>query len=354
MFDVTQFTFNPEQAQSLADVIKEKSFYTPELSLFHTIVEPIETRRKIPYLGHFGLLGKAGAGCNPAPETPNILGTEKEWDPQQALIYVTQCYDDLMESFWVYGMNKGVKRPDLTNTDYADFIGDRLGVAQKEAILRWIWFGDTDAETTDGTPAGNLTAGTQEDHFTLIDGLWKQIFAIVAADSARRIEISENAEATYDAQKFATADTEAMKVTGIFQDMIYGSDFRMRAAGGMIICTQSMFDQYAKELRGVTVDSSYKRIEAGYTSLAFEGTKIIAFPFWDRMIRTYFNTGTKWHLPHRAIYIDKSNILVGTDKASGLAETEVWYNRETELNHWKSRFMLDAKIAEDTMIQVAY
>lgn len=355
LFTAADLTFEPEQAKALADVIKEKSFSTPELTTFHTIMEGIEAKKKIPILGHFGLLGKEGAGCNPVAQSANIPGSEKQWDPAQALIYVTQCYQDLMDSFWVYSMNKGVRRPDLTDTDFADFVADRLGVAQKEAILRWIWFGDVDAETVDGTPAGNLTSGQQEDYWTLIDGFWKQIFAIVTADSARKVAISENDEATYAAQAFSAADTTAMKVTGIFQDMIYNSDYRMRDQGGIIIATQSLVDQYARELRSVGTDLSFKRIEGGYTSIAFEGTQIYAFPFWDRMIRTYFDTGTKWHLPHRALFVNKDNLVIGTDSTrDGLQATQVFYDQVTDLNHWKSRFMLDAKVIVDSEIQAAY
>lgn len=356
LITVADLTFEPEQAKALADVIKERSFSNKELTYLHTIIEPIEAKKKIPYLGHFGLLGKAApANCDPVPQEANIPGSEKEWDPEEALLYVTQCYKPLMESFWVYAMNKGIKRPDLTGTDFELFVSERFGEAQLEAILRWIWFGDRDAETYNGTPAGQLTNGTEEDYWTLIDGFWKQIFAIVAADSARRITIAQNDEATYAAQAFDATDTTNKVATEIFAQLITGSDFRMRdQKGNRIIATQSLVDQYARELRSVGVDASFERIEAGYRTLQFEGVEIVAFPFWDRMIRTYFDSGTKWHLPHRALFIDRSNLVVGTDAVKGLAEAEVFYDKVKELNHWKSRFMLDAKIVEDKMIQVAY
>jgi hypothetical protein len=227
----------------------------------------------------------------------------------------------------------------------------------KEMIYRIAWFNDTDAALASASPAGNVTAGTTIDYFNIIDGFWKQAFGIVAADSTRKATnlTTKNAQATFALQAFNDTDTTNKIAEMTFQDLKYNADFRLREEAGLVyICTQSVVDQYAKELRSRGIDASFTRIEGGYTSLKFEGIDIIGVSLWDRMIRTYFSNGTKYHLPHRVMLTTKENLQIGVEEVGNLSELDPFYDKTTKLFNVDFGFNIDAKIIEDYKIQVAY
>lgn len=348
-------TWNGEEIKSLSEAIYEGVFPKPELTAFHTIVSGIKAKKQIVLLGALGLVGLKQTGCSISANSGTITMSEKFWNPEYVGDRFQQCWVDLKESFYVWGLKNGVNKPDLTGTDFANFLEERLGDAMREMIWRIGWFNATDAALVTGSPAGTVTAGTTIGYFNIIDGFWKQAFAIVAADADRKVSISRNAEATYAAQAFTSTDTTNKVAETIFQDLKYNADFRLREEPNLIIvCTQSLMDQYAKELRSRNIDASFTRIEGGYTSLQFEGIQIIGVSVWDRIIRTYFDNGTKYHLPHRAILTTKENLQLGTEEQGNLSELTPFYDQTTKLYNVDFGFNIDAKIIEDYKIQVAY
>jgi hypothetical protein len=348
-------TWNGEEIKSLSEAIYEDVFPKPELTKLHTIVSGIKAKKQIVFLGALGLVGIKQTGCSITPNSGGITMSEKFWDPEYVGDRFQQCWTDLKESFFIWGLKNGKDKANLDKTDFANFFSERLADAIFEMIYRIAWFNDTDAALVTDSPAGTVTAGTTIGYFNIIDGFWKQAFAIVAADANRKVAIAANAEASYAAQAFDSTDTTNKVAETIFQDLKYNADFRLREQPNLvIICTMSLVDQYAKELRSRNLEASFERIEGGYTSLKFEGIEIIGVSIWDRMIRTYFDNGTKYHLPHRAILTTKENLQIGTEEVGNLSDFEPFYDQTTKLFNVDFGFNIDAKIIEDYKIQVAY
>lgn len=355
VIDVTDLTWNGDEIKSLSEAIYEGVFPKPELTKFHTIVSGIKAKKQIVLLGALGLVGLKQTGCTITPNAGQISMSEKFWNPEYVGDRFQQCWTDLKESFFIWGSKNGVNKPDLTSTDFANFLEERLSDAMFEMVYRIAWFNDTDASLVTDSPAGTVTAGTTIGYFNIIDGFWKQAFAIATADSNRKVAIAANDEATYAAQAFDSTDTTNKVAETIFQDLKYNSDFRLREESNlMILATQSLVDQYAKELRSRNIDASFERIEGGYTKLMFEGIEIIGISIWDRIIRTYFDNGTKYYRPHRAILTTKENLQIGTEEQGNLSDFLPFYDQTTKLYNVDFGFNIDAKIIEDYKVQVAY
>jgi hypothetical protein len=358
IISVGDLTFSSEQVRSISEAILEKYFTKPELSTFHTLVPGIEYKKKIAILGVLGLTGKKSNGDCTTDINPGTIGvSEKEWTPEYITDRFAQCWEDgLKESFFVYGLKAGIEAPDLTNTDFANFLEDRIGDAMYEGVLRHAWFGDTDAANYNDSPAGVITNGVDPDYFNAIDGFWKQIFAIASANTEQRVTIAANAEATYVDQKFDSTDTTNQVVTEYFQTLIDNADERLTETGeAIIICTKSMADQYKRERKKASgIDLAYTRVEKGIQMLEVDGVKVYAFSFWDRMIKAYFDNGTKYHLPHRAIYTNKESLQVGTKEQSAMAKLDPFYDKLTKKYYVDYGYNLDVKIPEDYKVMAAY
>ena len=345
----SDLTFNGQEAKDIGEAVIESIFENPAVADLMTVYDGIVTKKQIPFLGTLSKITKKDAGCGSGVSANNIPMTEKFWEPENLKIWLQLCAEDLVNSFWVYAQKLGMDRSDVTGTTIASFVVDRMTAAAQEDLLRIIWFNDKAAEWVDD--GGVITDGVPLADYNIIDGLWKQIFAVVAGSPERLYEISENAEPTKVAQ-LALATERAFKV---FQGLMSGADSRLKsAADKIIICTTTLLENYASYLESQGMDASFIRIENGYSTLRYRNVTIYGMDFWDRTIQADFDNGTTYDLPHRALLTTKMNLAVGSDKLADAESFKVYYSEDTELNNFKGKYRVDAKIMQDYLIQVAY
>jgi hypothetical protein len=181
--------------------------------------------------------------------------------------------------------------------------------------------------------------------------LWKQIFAVVAASPERKVAISENAGVS----KVAQLNLAANKAFTTFQKLMASADSRLKSAPDKImIVTTTLLENYAAYLESQGMDASFIRIENGYSTLRYRNVTIYGMDFWDRTIQADFDNGTTYDLPHRALLTTKMNLAVGSDKLADAETFKVYYSEDTELNNFKGKYRVDAKLMQDYLIQVAY
>lgn len=351
-----KFTFNDLQIASFKELIYEDVFEKADLRTFFTIQENIKAGKKIGIVQRMTEIGRSKGACDTTETDIEIPTIQKAWAPCSWGDRIPFCAADLEDQFIVWALNSGLRRSDLTDTDYADFISEQVSDGMLESLYKLTFFGDVDAETVDGSPAGNLTSGTDKELFNCHDGIWKQVFAIVAADANRKISIAKNAEATYADQEFDSTDITNKVASVMFRDLIQKSTLKARAnSNRIILCTQSLADQYTNELENASgVIPSWEIISNGVTMLKRQGKTIVAIPKWDDIIRTYFDNGTKYHLPHRALMVDKANMVIGVDSEGALSELEMFYDKRYKKNYVDFLAKIDTKIIQDIMVQAAY
>lgn len=348
LINPAQLNFSGEETRDLGEAVISAVFDKPELSEILTMVPGIVAKKQIAILGRLSKITKLDAGCGLGAMSNQIGMSNKFWNPAQTKIWIKECHKSFEESFFVYLKNKGKMVADLTTTDIAAFIIEMMSDASWEDLLRIVFFNDTTELNVIG--GGRITDGVSTTDYTIIDGIWKQLFAIAAATPARRTVIAENAGASFVAQ-----DTWTSSAKNIFRDMITAADYRLSGSPDKVIyATQSLVNKYADELENANVPMSFERIEGGYTALKRRDVTIIAMPFWDRTIRSDFSNGTKWYIPHRAILTTKKNIQVGMDDIGAYDDFDVFYDKMTETSNFKGAYKIDAKVIEDNMVQVAY
>jgi len=349
ILDPSDLTFNGQEARDIGEAVIESIFENPAVADLMTVYDGIVTKKQIPFLGTLSKITKKDAGCGSGVSSNNIPMTEKFWEPENLKIWLQLCAEDLLNSFWVYAQRLGMDRSDVTGTTIASFVVERMTAAAQEDLLRIIWFNDKDAENV--ADGGVIKNGVSLTDYTIIDGLWKQIFAVVAGDASRYYEINENTEATKVLQLALDAD-RAFKV---FQNLMSGADSRLKSAPDkIIICTTTLLENYAAYLESQNADASFIRIENGYSTLRYRNVTVYGMDFWDRTIQADFDNGTTYDLPHRALLTTKMNLAVGSDKLADAETFKVYYSEDTELNNFKGKYRVDAKLMQDYLIQVAY
>lgn len=323
-----------------------------KIEQLHTIITGVKARQQVVYMGDLDKITKLDAGCGLGASEANIDLSEKFWDPAELKVWLTECYKDNMNKLFAWAGKNGIERSDLTDTEYLQMIIERVESAMPKDAFRIAWFAHKDAANIAG--GGKLKAGVAVADYNQIDGFWEQIFAIMAAAPAQKVTITENAGVSKTAQLALAADRAAK----VFAELLESANIDPRLQGDegrVIYCTQSLFNNYKAYLRSFpNIDASYERIEGRYDSLRFDGVQVINVPDWDRIIRSDFDNGTTYDLPHRAVLTTKDNLPVALDASEALTDLQVFFDPVTELNHIKGGYKMDVMVAVDFMIAAAY
>lgn len=350
LINADALTLNAREAETVSEVIFQRVFNDSDLAEFHEIETGIDVKTQIAFAGRLGLLGKKASGC-----TPNEAGgfelTEKFWTPVLEDFRIKHCQNDMP------ALLKLFRKSQRINPDFFDAVGTQeFGViisavetAMLENMHRKIWFNDTAAETiADG---GVFKNGTDLGYFDSFDGLFKQIYTEVPSNALNRVTISANAGDSYANQ--ALPEDAAL---AIFEKMVIAADERLVSAeDNFILATRSLADNYRATLRNKNLGSGFLEVvEEGRPKLYFDGIEVKVRYDWDRYIKTYQDNGTKWNLPHRAVFTTKSNIPVGTLSEEDLTKLDVFYDRTLKTNIMDAAYTIDAKHLESYMTVAAY
>lgn len=349
VLDFSQFSFTAEQIRDINKLVFDKIVSAPEINALVTLYDGIVYDKEIGFITGSGLVGVANQGCNPTPQDWNINTRKITWTPKGIELLIEQCWSTLESTAATYALHTGVRRPDFTTTDYMAIVVRELVEAVKQMFTRLVWFSDTAITTSE------LTAGTGIEYFNVLDGLWKQIFAEGAANPKVVTTITENSGATYAAQKINPDN-----ILGYLEGLVFNAPMPLRQqTDGVIYATQSFVDAYTIAMSknsgsAYFIDKSYENTINGQFAPMYMGIPIIAVPFWDKLIRGYFDNGTVWTLPNRAIYTTKSNLAVGVDGEGSFSELNTFYLPSTRTVRMELMAKLDAKLLNPNFISMAY
>lgn len=354
LFDqfVSELTLNNEEARSDSELIKVNPYLTPEVQTVHGVQTGVMMDKYIPILGlieDIGLVDPGTCGVN-AYETP-IPVSQKVWTPKLISARLSICKDDFPQKFKAWAeKNKAIGRWEDINNEMKQFILDKAQEAVTRAIIRLADFGDTAAANV--SAGGYITNGLSAALFTPFNGVWKQIFIDQALGTPliKRYTIAKNAEATKAAQLALAAD-EAIT---IFEDMI--TRIAPEAKGGnlKIQCTQTLWDNYRQSVinKGGAFNTSL--LTKGMSEKEYGGYPIEVRSDWDRIIQKYFDDGTAYYLPHRAILTDINNIPVGTSDTESFSTLDAFYDKTLKKHYIDVAWREDCKILQEVNMAVAY
>lgn len=315
---------------------------------------------KVGFVGEFGLVGKASQGCNPTYGTSVIATGEQTWDIKEWEIAEKICYKDLEGTLAKSAMRSKTSISDLTGTDYIDdVVYPRLELAIMKMLLRIAFFGDTAANTKSN--GGVLKNTVDKGFFTLTDGFFKRIYTLVASDAKRHTAIAANNAETFAAQKAAIR--AAGVATGIMDDLISDASAVLRQSAGQVIyMTMAMKDALDRDLKSNNKGSEaqWESLFAGIQKGTYNGIDVYAIPFLDEIIQAYEcgkisgDSEVAWNKPYRAIYTVKDNLLVGLESESEVADIQIWFNQDEQMNKILAKDKVGTLIAQSDLIQAAY
>jgi hypothetical protein len=353
LIDLSSLTLNAQEALNASEAVFEKVYAKPALQDAHVVATGIQMKTQIPFYGQFGLVGQKSAGsCDVNAETKTVEATQKYWEPELINFRLTHCQEDINQLFkmWKRAESALSTWEEMDNEQMA-FLADRVVDATLESILRITSLADESEDNV--SSGGNITDGVDTDYFTMLDGLWPQIFTAVAAGSTPRYTINENAGASYAAQDNLAADRALLAMRSLYERI----DTRARQAGLLVYqMTDSLFKNWISYLEDKSLAFTLQRTEEGKGTdrWTYRGIPIVVRFDWDRNIRAYFDTGAKYYLPHRMMLTPINNVPIGTSDENDLSNLDMFYDRTDKKHYSDVAYYIDCKMLEEYMLAVAY
>lgn len=338
--------------RDLAELIFLELTAEDKLNAVVTFMTGQQNGKKVGIVGKKGLYGRASTGCNPEYDTDSVPVSEKTWVIKAWEIAEKICYEDLANTIADHMARNGTDKADLTDTYYLDnIVRPFFEEAIIDLIFRFVFFGDTEAE-------GTLKEGVDADKFTLIDGIWKQIFEGVAASKTTRVRIAANEAASIDAQYEAMAQAGA--ATGVLNDLIIRTPAKLRnLKGRRFLVTQAFADMLNLDIQSNNKGSElqWKSIFAGIQETTYQGITLVAIPQWDEIIQEYLKNSTNaaaYDKPFRVIYTAQDNLRAGTESQEQVARLDTWFDKKDRQNYLYASDTLGALVLSEEYVSVAY
>lgn len=356
LLDVSDLTLSPVEATELSKFIFEDLVESGDLAMYHDIQTGIFYKEQIPFVGTLGLVGKKITGCTPEANTGTVQFTEKFWEPQLIGDRFENCAIDANRLF------KAFKRKQKINPDFFNNIGsEEEGViktliegALRAMVNRLVWFGDKTMANVSG--GGYLKNGIAVGFFNVIDGLWKQIISVdIPTTAPNYVAITQNATATYALQETLPADF-ALK---LFRSMWNSADSRLKQKIGQgeklfLHVTPGIAENWADYKEDKSLVFTLANAEDGGLKDLYRNIEIVTRYDWKGEIEAYFDNGTKYHLPNRALMTTATNIPIGTTSEEDLNTLTSNYDAYKKINFIDFDMMLDAKYLQGYMGVAAY
>ncbi len=359
--DWGNLTLNSEEARDTSDIIFKEAFLSPEIEMIHDIQTDVDMDKFIPIFGRMGLTGKAHAGsCERNAEDATIPVSQKQWTPKLISGNLTVCADDLPALFKAWRRNSPTRDSwENINDEYMAFIEERTLESIKLSVIRHAEFGNTNASPIgDATGDQTLTVGIDKTYFNVIDGMWQQLEADAALapnNLGYRATIAENALAS-KALQLALGNTTALDTMRDIYENIAPEAFEGQKLKFQI--TRSLFNNWMafledKSLVFTLTQAETKGVTDKYT---YRGIPIEVRYDWDRTIRAYYDNGTTYHLPHRILLSDNSNIPVGTRDSESLSSFSSKFidNGVSEKHYIKYAYNIDCKVLEEDKLAYGF
>jgi hypothetical protein len=364
LWDNTGFTLDRDGIQSVSEIVFPLKFVSPSWKDVMDVQTGVVNDRQIVIAGHFnGLAGRVKAGCDITPNPNGITNVEKTWSCKYIGDRFEECADDLKTTFWKRFLKSGADRYDLTGTEYATYVTERLiEYMSDDMMYRWIFFSNTAIAA--GTN-NNLTAPELE-YFNALSGMFAQMDTVIASGATGALRKTaftgtQNSSTTFAAQVFTAASSTSHEVTDLFALMYKAAPIELKSnPKAKWFVTQSVYDQYFDERAAVSaIPLAYDRVESGQGArggLEYKGIQVVAMPGWDRLIVRHFprTDNLSSFNPHRIVLIATDNWSVGTNNVNDFTDLKVFYSEYHHKLVIEFEFSFDAKLFDDTQFQYAY
>tara|TARA_R110002153_G_scaffold1965_2_gene9713 strand:+ start:5061 stop:6173 length:1113 start_codon:yes stop_codon:yes gene_type:complete len=299
----------------------------------------------------------AGAGDNSI--TKSIGGFQQKWDVRDLGVHIKWAWSDFQSTFITFGMNKGIRKADLTSSDLGDFLESLGNNAIKRDFSRIALMANESAATVSGGGYFNDAGVDVADYNMLDKGLSATLdyLSTVGRFQKNFVYIPQNEITARQYQFDGLNGTK--KVSDIAIEL---EDLAVDFDPNHQICNHKMIQGFKKELRDAgsfPTDATRDMLTNGVSATNINGYSTSSSKVYDRYTKNdttgiFSGAGAgDVHNPNFMILTEKDNLLMGMDSENAISDIEWFRDPIRDEVHFKCKYRADFKVANPDKLLVA-
>ena len=352
-------------------ILLEPMFTSDDIMRNYTIYPSVKYKQNITMAPALRGITAAHSGCG-VTNTCNPAGftlTQKVLHAHNVSVKQTQCWEEFHDEVIVESYRNGINMPDLTGTQLADVIINRVRAGVANDMVRNMWFGE--AEITASSPDCSYQS------------MGNGLFHHLSAGTAFQAGTSANMTPVTGALTLAAATASYATVGGLISnadvisllDNVFNtapSELQQVPAGEKrMFVTPNVYNAWYNCLTAVAVngavDYGHSEAQVGKSRLFYKGIEVVPMYEWDVALAlsatgagidlsaafTQAGATTTTQTTNGVVYTAKANLFIGTDVARPENELKMFYDDVSENMYVRAGFTMGFQYGWNSLVNGA-
>ena len=347
------------QGTYASQILLEPMFRSDDIMRNYTVYPNVKYKQNLMLAPKLSGITALNTGCS-ATNTCDPAGftvAPKVITVSNVSVKQTQCWDEFKDQFIVESYKNGLNMPDLTGTQLADVIINRVRHGIQSDVVRNMWAGNTAAAVADCT-------------YTWADGLWKTMSAGGAINGTQMNEVT--AATTAAGNLIAVGATiAASDAVSLLTNVFDGASAELQqipASEKRMFVTPNIYNAYYGALTAVSVagavDFGHSEAQSGvnYARLSFRGVELVPMYEWDVALTALtgadlpalFTCATKGiQATQGCIYAAKDNLIIGSNVTDPDTQLKMFYDEVSDNMYIRSNFTMGYQYGFNSLVNGA-
>lgn len=337
----------------------EPMFHSDDIMRNYTIYPNVKFRQYITMAPGLKSITAQNTGCNTAGtntcDPAGFTMEQKAIEVKQTSVKQKQCWNEFENLYIAESYKAGLNMPDLTGTQIADVILDRIRKGIQHDMVRNMWAGNTSA----GVTALDCT------YDSMGDGLWRILSDGSAIGGATQLREVATGTAGANATTVGAVLT-GTEVSSLLEDAFNTAPAELQqvpASEKKMFVTPNVYNGWYSALTMVgqtgSVDYGHSEAQAGKGRLYFRGVELVPMYEWDNAFTTLgaaqhpalFTAAAAANKPtNGVIYAASANLIIGTNVTDPDNQLKMFYDEVSDNMFIRANFTMGFQYGWDSLV----
>ena len=346
-------------------------FTADDISRNYTIYPAVKYKQNITMAPSLKGITALHSGCGATNTCPGgtFSVTQKVLEVANVSVKQTQCWDEFKDEVIVESYRNGVNMPDLTGTQLAEVIINRVRHGIEHDMVRNAWFGE----------ATITVASPDCTYQSMGNGLFHQL----STGTAFRGGTSQHMNEVVGGLTLAAATASYATVGGLISNadviLLLDNVFntapvelqQVPASEKRMFVTPNVYNAWYNCLTAVAVngavDYGHSEAQTGKGRLFYKGIEVVPCYTWDEALAlsatgagidlsaafTQAGATTTTQTTNGVVYTAKANLFIGTDVTRPENELKMFYDEASENMYVRAGFTMGFQYGFNSLVNGA-
>tara|TARA_R110002020_G_scaffold347688_1_gene561354 strand:- start:4662 stop:5768 length:1107 start_codon:yes stop_codon:yes gene_type:complete len=342
-------------------IMLEPMFHSDDIMRNYTIYPNVKFKQNITMAPSLSSITTVNGGCTDVSDTctDTFSVTQKVLEVENVAVKQEQCWDEFKSEVIVESYRNGVNMPDLTGTQLAQVIIDRVRNGIQSDMVRNMWAG-SDAAAVIAIDCTYASMG---------DGLWEKLSAGAAINGTQMREVQGTGGAAATEYVTVGATLPAGDAILILEDVYNTASSALAsipASEKRFFVSPNIYNSWYSSLTQVasagSVDYGHSEAQVGKQRLYFRGVEVVPMYEWDTALTAlagatfpalFTAAGAAIDATSGCIYTAKANLFIGTDVTNPENELRTFYDEVSDKMYIRAGFTMGFQYGWNSLVNGA-